>query len=54
MRATNATVTTLGKEFVRDAEGMCEVQDFPTRGETVTLRWQESMQNFVITDYQPQ
>ncbi len=47
------TVTTLGKEFVRDAEGECTVGDFPTPGETVTLRWQESMQNFVITDYQP-
>ena len=48
------TVTTLGKEFVRDVEGECTVSDFPTLGETVTLRWQESMQNFVITDYQPQ
>ena len=53
MRAANATVTILGKEFVRDAEGMYEVEDFPTAGDTVTLRWQESMQNFVITDYQP-
>ena len=49
------TVTTLGREFVRGAEKRtCEVQDFPTRGETVTLEWQESMQNFVITEYQPQ
>ena len=54
MRATNATVTTLGKKFGRDAEGMCEVEDFPTPGQVVTLEWQESMQNFVITDYQPQ
>ena len=49
------TVTTLGKEFVRGAEKRtCEVLDFPAPGETVTLKWQESMQNFVITDYQPQ
>ena len=49
------TVTTLGTEFVRGAEKRtCEVLDFPAPGETVTLEWQESMQNFVITDYQPQ
>ena len=47
------TVTTLGTEFVRDAKGECRVPDFPTPGETVTLEWQESMQNFVITDYRP-
>ena len=46
------TVTTLGTEFVRGAEGECRVPNFPTAGETVTLMWQESMQNFVITDYQ--
>ena len=48
------TVTTLGTEFVRGAEGECRVPNFPTAGETVTLKWQESMQNFVITDYQPE
>ena len=48
------TVTTLGKELMRDVEGTCVVPNFPTQGETVTLGWQESMQNFVITDYQPQ
>ncbi len=42
-------VTTLGEEFVRGAEGTCVVADFPTDGETVTLEWQESQQNFVIT-----
>ena len=46
------TVTTLGTEFVRGAEGECVVPNFPAPGETVTLMWQESMQNFVITDYQ--
>ena len=47
------TVTTLGKEFVRGAEGECTVSNFPMQDETVTLHWQESMQNFVIDDYQP-
>jgi len=54
VRAANATLTTLGKEFMWGAEGMCTVNDFPTPGETVTLERQESMQNFVITDYQLQ
>ena len=42
-------VTTLGAEFVRGIAGECVVADFPTDGETVTLEWQESQQNFVIT-----
>ena len=50
-RAT-VTVTTVGageeEEFVRGAEGECEVADFPLVGETVRLEWQESSQNFVI------
>ncbi len=46
-RAT-VTVTTLGQEFVRGVAGECEVEDFPSLGETVTLVWQESKQNFVI------
>ena len=48
-RAT-VRVTTLGEEFVREAEGMCEVTDFPLAGQTVTLEWQQNSQNFVITD----
>ena len=46
-RAT-VTVTTLGEEFLRDAEGACVAEDFPLPGETVTLAWQETKQNFVI------
>ena len=42
------TVTTLGAEFVRDVGGTCEAEDFPTVGETVTLVWQQTSQNFVI------
>ena len=48
-RAT-VRVTTLGAEFVLDAEGECVVEDFPMLGETVTLEWQQNKQNFVITD----
>ena len=43
------TVTTLGAEFLWGVEGACEVADFPTGGRTVTLAWQESKQNFVLT-----
>ena len=50
-RAT-VRVTTLGDAFVRDVEGACVVEDFPSPGERVTLMWQQSQQNFVITDVQ--
>ena len=43
------TVTTVGEEFVRDLTGTCPVADFPTGGEHVTVAWQQSKQNFVIT-----
>ena len=46
----DVTVTTLGEEFLRDVTGTCEVEDFPTLGETVTLEWQQSQQNFVLVD----
>ena len=48
-RAT-VTVTTLGTEFLRDVTGTCEVADFPTMDETVTLVWQQTQQSFVIVD----
>ena len=51
-RAT-VRVTTLGVEFLRGVEGECVVADFPTLGETVTLEWQQTSQNFVITDVEP-
>ena len=46
------TVTTLGAEFLRGVEGEAVVTDFPSPGETVRLRWQESNQNFVITNWE--
>ena len=50
-RAT-VRVTTLGTEFLRGADGECEVADFPMLGETVRLEWQQNSQNFVIPDVQ--
>ena len=51
-RAT-VTVTTVGEgeeeEFLRDVAGECVVADFPLPGETVTVEWQETQQNFVMT-----
>ena len=46
---TTVTVTTLGEEFVRDVAGECKGANFPKPGETVTLVWQETSQNFVVT-----
>ena len=46
-------VTTLGEEFLRGAGGEFPVADFPTPDNTLTLRWQEAQQNFVITDGSP-
>ena len=43
-------VTTLGAEFVEGAAGACVVEDFPHLGETVRLEWQQTSQNFVMTD----
>ena len=51
-RAT-VTVTTLGEEFVRGVAGECTVEDFPGPGESVTLEWQQSQQNFVLAGAAP-
>ena len=51
-RAT-VRVTTLGAEFLRGVEGECVVPDFPSTGETVTLEWQQTSQNFVIVSHDP-
>ena len=47
-------VTTLGEEFRRGVAGAVPVSDFPTPGQTRTLRWQQGQQNFVITAGSPQ
>ena len=44
------TVTTLGLgEFPTGLRGAYDLPDFPTMGQTVTVEWQEVLQNFVIT-----
>ena len=48
-RAT-VTVTTLGAEFLREVTGTCEVEDFPMLGETGTVEWQQTQQNFVLAE----
>lgn len=46
-------VTTLGKEFLRGASRTFPLADFPDAGASRTLRWQQSQQNFVLTDGSP-
>ena len=50
---TTVRVTTLGSDFLRDVRRTVVVPDFPYPGDTTTLRWEESRQNFLITDGQP-
>ncbi len=45
-------VTTLGAEVLEGVEGECVAGNFPHSGQTVTLEWQETNQNFVITEVQ--
>ncbi len=49
---TTVTVTTLGQEFVEGAVGECVADDFPHPGQSTLLEWQQTGQNFVITDVQ--
>ncbi|MGB4946229.1 MAG: PhoPQ-activated protein PqaA family protein [Candidatus Competibacter denitrificans] len=42
------TVTTLGEEYLQGASGEFPLTNFPQAGKTVTLRWSEAHQNFVI------
>ena len=43
------TLVDEAEPFVRGLVGECVVEDFPTEGETVTLKWQQGLQNFAIT-----
>ncbi len=43
------TVTTLGQEFLTGASGTFPLLKFPQPEKNVTVQWQESAQNFVIT-----
>ena len=47
--ATTVRVTTFGEDpFPRGWSGTFDLPDFPTSGETTTVQWEESLQNFVI------
>ncbi len=43
------TVTTLGVEYLRDVSAAYGVPSFPTANQKVVIRWQENLQNFVIS-----
>ena len=42
------TVTTLGQDYLEGATRTFELPDFPNPGTTLTLTWQEHLQNFTI------
>jgi len=42
------TVSDYGTEFLEGASGEFPLEDFPETGTDITLRWQQSVQNFVI------
>jgi lysyl endopeptidase len=46
--ATFTVTTMMGEEFLKGASGSVRLPDFPWPGTTVTIRWDESSQNFVI------
>ena len=47
---TKFVVTTLGQEFLRGAQKTVMVSGFPKEGQKTSLEWQQSDQNFIITD----
>ena len=47
---TTFTVSDYGTEFLEGASGEFPLEDFPETGTDITLRWQQSVQNFVIRD----
>ena len=47
---TTVRVTTFGKEFLRGVSGLFDLLNFPASGETTVVQWEQSLQNFVITD----
>ena len=51
---TTVRVTTFGEDpFPRGWSGTFDLPNFPTSGETTIVQWEESLQNFVITDGHP-
>ena len=47
------TVTTLGEEFPEGLEGEYILEGFPDPDTAVVIRWEESLQNFVIIERNP-
>ena len=45
------TVTTLGVDYLTGVSGEYVLPNFPQAGRSVTVRWAEPHQNFVIVDY---
>lgn len=48
--SATVTVVTLGQEFLRGANALCTIPNFPDDDQTVTLRWSERAQNFLIQE----
>ena len=46
---STVTVSTLGQEYAQELSREVTLADFPAVGQTTTLAWQESQQNFAIT-----
>ncbi|MBL8253044.1 MAG: trypsin-like peptidase domain-containing protein, partial [Candidatus Competibacter sp.] len=44
------TVTTLGVEYLRGVSAAYQIPNVPTANQRVVIRWQENLQNFVISD----
>ncbi len=38
--------------FLRGLKGECRADDFPEMGDKTILEWEQSIQNFVISDVQ--
>lgn len=53
--AAKFDVTTFGEPFIRGLSGNYQVENFPFHGDTLSLTWQESQQNFAIggVDFEP-
>ena len=48
--SVTVTVTTFGVEFLTGVSEEYTLSDFPQNGTNITLRWEETLQNFVIID----
>ena len=48
---SKVTVTTLGEPFRRGLAGEYVLEDFPSPGQSVVVEWEQSLQNFVITEH---